>query len=200
MVEIQGGRSNVYYHGDSMVCTFEPGDYLLIRPACLKDIQPGDVVVFNSRYDEQVVHRVMAHREEGFITCGDNNTHFDLEPVTQGNLIGVVTDFVRNGKKRPVIGGSLGLLRFRTLRLACDIWKSIKSFGCYPYRLARRDMKRLIERIWQPHIEQMTIILEQETVVKFLHRGRTVARWWPSRHYFECRKPYDLVIPDPEKK
>jgi hypothetical protein len=33
--------------------------------------------------------------------------------------------------------------------------------------------------------------------VKYVHRSRTVAVWWPERRSFRCRRPYDLIIKSP---
>ena len=66
-----------FYRGSSMWGAFRPGDYLVVEPAPLAAIQPGDVVLYRGRDPEgesdDVVHRVVDVAPGGLVTRGDNN-------------------------------------------------------------------------------------------------------------------------------
>jgi hypothetical protein len=57
-----------------------------------------------------------------------------------------------------------------------------------------------ISRWWKPKIHVVHIKGESGEVIKYVHRKRIVAIWDKTRHTFAVKKPYDLVIHDPEKK
>jgi signal peptidase I len=195
-----------FYHGSSMLSAFRPGDYLAIEPAPLTAIRPGDVVVYRGREEagesKEIVHRVVAVTPGGLVTRGDNNPGVDAEPVTQDSLLGRVTHRERKGRVRSVRGGWRGLLRVRALRAWRAAqrlgWQSLRIVGRRPYGWLRES--GLVRRWWRPAIIQVCVETEDSPVIKYLHRRRTVAWWWPARGSFLCRKPYDLVIPRPGRR
>jgi len=186
-----------FYHGCSMLGTFRPGDQLIIMPAIWEKIQPGDVVLFRKNDRLEIVHRVMVVEGRGLVTRGDNNDSPDLELVSCQNLIGVVTNIERDGKLNPLIGGRLGLFWVNFLRFWIWFKRQVIFIGRYPYRWLREN--HWLINLWSPTLTKIQLETEHGPVIKYICSRRTVARWWPARHYFECRKPYDLVIPDPEK-
>jgi signal peptidase I len=192
-----------FYRGRSMLGTFRPGDYLTMQPVPIREIRPGDVVVFRV-LDEggepnDLVHRVMAISPEGLVTQGDNNFHPDRLPVTEKNLLGRVTHAERDGKVRRVHAGRRGWLHARWLYYKHN-WRwfarlVVVRFGRSVYRRVRSS--QLVGRIWRPHILQVRVETKSGSLVKFTYRGKTVAWWWVELDCFRCRKPYDLVIPRP---
>jgi hypothetical protein len=194
-----------FYRGRSMLGTFLPGDYLTMEFVSIREIRPGDVVIFRVLDEDgepnDLVHRVIAISPEGLVTQGDNNFHPDHAPVTEENLLGRVTQAERDGKVRGVHGGPRGLLHARWLYTR-RYWRwfarsVVVRFGRPVYRWVRGS--RLVDRIWRPHILQVRVETKSGPLVKFTHRGKTVAWWWIEPDCFRCRKPYDLVILRPRK-
>ncbi len=194
------------YRGGSMLGTFRPGDYLTVEPVPLAAIRLGDVVVCRGREEagepDEIVHRVVDVLPDGLVTRGDNSPYVDSVPVTQDTLLGRVTHVQRGGQVRPVWGGRRGLLRARMLHARCAVrrfgWRWLSIVGRRPYRWLRQS--GLVGRLWRPAITRVRVEAEDGPLVKYVHRGRTVARWWPERGRFRCRKPYDLVISRPSRR
>jgi len=69
--------------------------------------------------------------------------------------------------------------------------------GRWPYGWLRNS--RLVSQLWRPVITRIYITTEDGPLVKYISGRRTVARWWPATGRFHCCKPYDLVIPRPNK-
>jgi hypothetical protein len=68
----------------------------------------------------------------------------------------------------------------------------------HPYRLLR--LSGIIPRIWKPVIRRIYLQTERGRVVKYLYKQKSVGIWDESLQRFECRKPFDLVIPSPLDK
>ncbi len=188
-----------FYHGDSMRGTFRPGDRLTVEPTALSELCVGDVVVFhgvNCREGaDTIVHRVVATRADGLVTCGDNAMMADLYTLTAERLVGRVIQVERRGRTWAVRNGWAGLWRVRALRLLRFIIRLLALIGRWPYRGLRAS--GLVRRFWRPVITRVYLRTERGLLVKYLHGGRTVAWWRPTERRFECRKPYDLVIDSP---
>lgn len=192
--------STRFYRGPSMGGTFRAGDYLTVVPVSISDVRPGDIVVYrrpNHQGDaKELVHRVVARASGGLIVRGDANARADTTLLTADNLLGRVTHVERSGRTRLVRGGQLGLLRARLLRTRRRVWRLIACVGRGPYRWLRGN--GLVARVWQPTVMKVHLATEDSPLVKYVCGGRTVACWWPEQGRFECRKPYDLVIPRPD--
>jgi len=194
-----------FYRGNSMLGTFRPGDYLTLESVPIGDIHPGDVLIYRGLDHEgapdKVVHRVMAAVPGGLVTRGDNNPHADTTLVTADNLLGRVTHVERDSKVRRVRGGRWGLLRVRVLHAWRGVrWRGrrlVAFVGRWPYGWLRNS--RLVSQLWRPVITRIYITTEDGPLVKYISGRRTVARWWPATGRFHCCKPYDLVIPRPNK-
>ncbi len=180
------------YRGSSMSGTFRPGDILLVSPASLEAVRPGDVILFaHPRPEGQVlpvVHRVRACTAAGLITQGDGCPAPDSAPVRAGELIGRVSFVERQGRVRRVWGGRVGQMwaAWRRLRRHLTPWLG------WPYRALRSG--GLVRRLWRPDVAQIHLTTANGPLIKYVHRRRTVATWSPQDGYFWCRKPYDLVI------
>jgi len=189
-----------------MTGTFRFGDLLIIEYSSLTDIHPGDVVVYralnNKGNKKELVHRVMRMLPEGLIVRGDRNLHADITLATKDNLVGRVRHVRRNGKDIPVRNGLPGLLRARTghgyRRLREWIWGLARFTGRMFY--ARLRDSGLVGHLWRPSIERVRLTTDEGPLVKYLHRNRTVARYWSGNGHFECRKPYDLLLRRNEQK
>lgn len=56
-----------------------------------------DVVLYKSDSGRYVLHRVMKVLDDGYVICGDSCRRLEYG-VDDGRIIGVLTEFVRNGK------------------------------------------------------------------------------------------------------
>lgn len=189
-----------YYRGDSMSGSFKPGDCLFYAEIDLKELAPGQVVIFRLHdpddKDKEVVHRVISLTPNGLITRGDHNHHIDPDLLTADNLVGLVTHFERNGITRQVGGGFCGLQHARCCHTRLKLWRCIKNLGRRPYTWLRNSA--LIKHLWRPSIIKVRVKSEDGPLVKYVFRGRTVAQWWPELKRWECDHPFDLVISRPE--
>lgn len=183
-----------------MAGTFRPGDCLIVESIPLADIGPGDIVIYRgvdqAGAEDAMVHRVVAVTAGGLLTRGDNNAHLDKVPVTVDNLIGRVARVERDGRTRRVRGSWRGLLRARLRyarnRVVPTVRRAIIWLGRRPYGWLRES--GLVTYLWRPSILKLGLTNKNGTLVKFVHKGRTVATWWSEPGMFHCRRPYDLVI------
>jgi hypothetical protein len=178
-----------------MAGTFEPGDWLTIQPAPISAIRRGDVVacrMLRAENAREMVHRVVAVTPGGLVTRGDNNPEVDSELASEPDLVGIVTHVERDGVTRRVRGGRSGWWRVQFMRA----WRRLRRLGRRPYRWLAAS--GFVRRLWRPDILRLQVEAPGGLLVKFTHRGRVVARFWPMSGRFECRKPYDLVINRPD--
>ncbi len=188
------------YTGPSMTPTFRPGQMLYIR-AAPRNLQPGDVIVFaQSAKSGYVTHRIIAATPAGFITRGDHNARVDDGVATCERIVGRVEMVEDRGRVKPVRGGRRALWWARLWWGArwIEQWARV-IFGA-PYRALRASAiaRRILQRIIALRLEYVSVQTAQGTLVKTLHRGKVVARWYPGTRRFECAKPYDLVLAPPD--
>lgn len=192
----------LFYRGQSMAGTFRAGDSLSLLQVPLSEIRAGDVVVFRGTNHlgeaDELAHRIIAVTPQGLIARGDDNPGPDSTQITAENLVGKVTHVLRDGRKRAVRGGQMGLLRARLLHARRPLRAVAASIGRGLYQRLRAS--KLVMRLWRPRISRIQISTENGPLVKYVCCGRTVAEWWPESKRFQCRKPYDLVIPSPERR
>jgi signal peptidase I len=183
------------YLGPSMTPTFQSGDLLYTRPTPRK-LFIGDVVVFSdTKTDGYIVHRIVKAFIGSLITKGDHNRLCDA-PLSLDQVVGKV-ELVENkaGKKR-VINGRLGLwmAQLKYINFVLDAFFRWVFRG--PYNFLRHS--GLVPAIWKPTIVKIQLLTEEGTLIKYIHKHRTVAMWNSSIQEFFCLKPYDLVIICPE--
>jgi signal peptidase I len=200
-----GGRvidENIrFYRGDSMRGTFHLGDRLLIEPVLFADIQLGDVIVYRGTNGqgnaEEVVHRVVAITEDGLITRGDNNRRHDFSPVQRDQIIGKVVEMENGGRKQAVVDGSKGLRRAKLRWAILRLDRVVRLLFQFPYHLLRNS--QIVPKLWRPVITEIHLKTDCGPLVKYIYKQRTVAVWDASQKRFDCRKPFALVIPNPEE-
>jgi signal peptidase I len=114
------GEVRLRVSGTSMVPSILPDDLVSIHPASLREISPGEVVVFLQK-GRFVVHRVVDRKEaagtvgpEGMrlITRGDRLRHDD-PPVSSLELLGRVVAIERDNRKvkLPATGSNRSIVR-----------------------------------------------------------------------------------------
>jgi signal peptidase I len=100
------GELRLRVFGTSMVPSILPGDFVSIRRASLRDISPGEVVLFLQKgrlFVHRVVDRKMAATKDSpgescLITRGDR-LRLDDPPVTSPELLGRVVSIERDNRK-----------------------------------------------------------------------------------------------------
>jgi hypothetical protein len=189
-----------FYLGKSMGGTFHLGDRLVIGPISLTDIRPGDVIVFhdvNHKDDmEEVVHRVVRVTGDRLITRGDDNSINDLEPIHFEEVIGKVEAIENGNRKLRVAGGRKGLIMARVRWEFSQFYRWGRKLIGHPYQLLR--LSGIVPKIWKPEISQVYLQTEHGVLIKYLYKQQSIGVWDQSLQRFECRKPFDLVIPCPK--
>jgi hypothetical protein len=189
-----------FYHGTSMISTFRKRDYLFFQKTSVAGTNCGDIIVFycqNSLKINPCVHRIIGRSNLDLITRGDNNPKNDEDLVTEKNLVGKVTHYERNGKIHKVWNGRLGMLRARVLHGRLHFIKALKFFLKRPYRILKKT--GIVTKLWRPEIETIHFETQDGPLVKYVHKGRTVASCWTDTNRWWFRRPYDFII-DPKAK
>jgi|GEM_PF-613841 hypothetical protein len=188
------------YTGPSMLPTFRSGQMLYVHTAP-RNLQPGDVIVFAHPITRgYVTHRIIAATPAGFITRGDRNARADTERVALKQIVGRVEMLEERGRVKPVRNGKRALriaqVRWRARQI--ETWTRI-VIGA-PYRALRASAiaRRILARLISLRFEYISIQTTQGTLVKTIHHGRVIARYWQHTGNFECCKPYDLILAPPD--
>lgn len=175
--------------------TFRRGDIVLVAPVKWQDIVQGDIIAFRcDGYDKTsnvVVHRVARSTPVSVVTRGDTCRSPDPVAVRVECLVGRASFVLRNGHRLPIVGGRLGNVWAFLLRML----ERIRPCFRFLYRPVRRS--GLLQLLWQPRVLQMHLVTSEGTLIKYIHKQRTVAWWWPESGRFWCRRPYDLVLERP---
>jgi signal peptidase I len=181
------------YRGPSMRPTFHPGQMLYVRPQAL-NIAPGDVIVFpdHKRSNFQVVHRVISATADGLITRGDNNMQYDPIPIKPDQVVGRVEMANLGGQIRPVVSGQRGLRRARMLHATLQIERFLRRTLSRPYRWLKYS--GIVAKIWHPEISTIRFETQDGPLVKYIHKGKTVASCWVNDNRWRFSRPYDFVI------
>jgi hypothetical protein len=186
----------LFYQGLSMAGTFKNGAYLRIQKTFINDLRRGDIVVIKNRKsngdESQYVHRIINITALIIHSRGDNSKAADDQNVSVENLIGKVTHYERNGRIHKVWNGRLGMIRARVLHGRLHIIRAIKFIFRKPYRMLKKT--GIISKLWQPEIETIYFETQDGPLVKYIHKGRTVASCWLDSNRWWFRRPYDFVI------
>ncbi len=84
--------------GCSMYPMFVPGrDEAVIRGKGNYNARRGDVVLYRRKNGMLVLHRLHHREKEGMYMVGDNQVKTE-GPVSEGQVIGILDGFIRNGK------------------------------------------------------------------------------------------------------
>jgi signal peptidase I len=87
--------------GSSMRPAIEDGDVVTIEPITDEPIRQGDIVLYHSRFDTAVIHRVVRidkSAERSILTRGDSAAQNDL-PVSIHRILGRVKLVEREGER-----------------------------------------------------------------------------------------------------
>lgn len=121
---ISEGRSTEFrVSGRSMMPFMVSGrDKVLLSPCNPREIRKGDIILARESRGLIVLHRVIGVDEHGITLRGDGNWHdYEIEKVDFDNVVGVVTEVIRNGRSISVHALSWRVLSY--------VWHL-----CYPIR------------------------------------------------------------------
>jgi len=192
----KGMTRGFLYSGPSMKSAFQTGELLYVRPD-VQDVKPGDVVVFE-RDGRNIVHRVLSVEKNGYYTRGDDNPFIDPGLVFPDQVIGRVEMGEHLGELNPVRSGRRALLLAELGRSTRGVGRWFRIVFGWPYRLLKSS--GIVIKVWKPDISRIQLMSVNGPLIKYIYRGKTVAVWDASCHYFECRRPFDLVIPSPNNE
>ena len=92
-----GGTFRFYPRGTSMEPLLHAGSDSIVLDS-VKDIAAGDVLFYKRKNGQFVLHRVVKVAKDGSYTmCGDNQ-YAREQGIKHSQIIGIVTEFNRNGK------------------------------------------------------------------------------------------------------
>ena len=76
--------------GKSMRPLYEPGTILVLRQIPYGRLQRGQTVLYRNQQQKTVAHVLVTRARDGWRARGLNNAQHDMEPVQEGNYVGVV--------------------------------------------------------------------------------------------------------------
>jgi hypothetical protein len=89
----------------------------IVRVGPVRTIKRNDVVLARLPSGQIVLHRVVRQNAETVFLCGDRRVQLD-PPIPRSDVVGVVEELLRNGRRwpigdlpRPTLGIRLGRLR-----------------------------------------------------------------------------------------
>lgn len=187
--------THLFYRGDSMSPTLKFPALLEIEPCRGRNVECGDVIVFNSPDREgRVVHRVVSRDAQGIRTRGDASSKADSYLLRPENIVGQVV-YARTGmKRRRIHGGRVGRAIARWLRVR----KALKRVLAMPLRSAYDMLSRSgIFRIWIPARFRMKIMAFNRPEGRELHlfMGRRLIGHRPAgKASWLIKPPYRLFV------
>lgn len=98
-----------------------------------------DAVLFKRQNGQYVLHRILKVRETDYLICGDNC--YQLEPVTEQQILGRMTTVVRDGKTIPVTSRAYQLY----VHLWCDFYP-VRAFLLRVRGVLGRIKRKVMER------------------------------------------------------
>ena len=187
----------LFYTGSSMYPLLRRGDVLLCLETDIGRVGRGDVVVFTPLGGEGlIVHRVVRVLEDGrLVTKGDRCPSEDPVPVDSASFAYLAESRMRGyGGRVPLPGGTAGFAQAALYRA----WASLRRAFARRLPAAPAVLRSLATALWRPGIGEVRLEGAHGPETRYVHRGRTVARWIPGLGVFQCRRLYSLVIAPPE--
>lgn len=121
--------------GPSMLPLLKPGrDLFTVVPKSSRRCEKYDVVLYRRPPEQYVLHRVIRVREDDYVILGDNCIKKEYG-ITDDDIIGVMTSFVRKGREYTVSDWRY--------RLYSRIWCAVHPLWILLYRAGRFVSHRL---------------------------------------------------------
>ena len=118
--------------GSSMLPAFRPDKDLMIVIPAARPLKKYDVALYRRPDGRYILHRVVGTRPDGYVMRGDNVERTEYG-VADSDVLGVMTAFVRDGKRIEVASPSY--------RLYARIWTAL-----YPVRKTVKILRRRFSR------------------------------------------------------
>lgn len=122
--------------GGSMMPMLRQRRDLLIIERPRGALRKYDIPLYKRDSGKYILHRILKVRKDGYVLCGDNQWRREYG-VTDRQIIGVLTAFVRDGKEIPVTDRRYRLY----VHLWCDLfWPRAAILWCraLPGRIKRK--------------------------------------------------------------
>lgn len=133
----QSGRLVYTGVGYSMLPMLRPKRDLIIIERPRGKLRRYDVALYRRSTGHYVLHRVLHVAKDGYVMCGDHQCQRE-RGVTDAQVIGVLTAFVRDGNMIPVTAGRYRLY----VHLWCDLFW-LRAAGLCCLTLAGRIKRRI---------------------------------------------------------
>jgi signal peptidase I len=187
------------YTGTSMYPFFRPGDRLYLKPYSNRKLRRGDIVVFKSSRNEDIIaHRVIYSTRHGIRTRGDNNKSFDPEITPFDHIIGVVEYFQRGKVHCKAKAGLIGYFLSAVWKgfLILDSFITIFFRPIYRNRVCAGIFKNWLPKKWQPRV----VGFNRDGNLEFqLHMGRyLIGKLQPGKSDWHIRRPFRIFIDEKE--
>ena len=128
-------RTNV---GTSMLPLLRQGrDLFIVEKRGADRLRRGDVVLYRRPPDQYVLHRIVKVREKDYVILGDNCVNREYG-ITDEDILGVMTGFVRDGRQHAVTE--------RGYRLYTFLWLHTSGLRIFVKR-ARARVKGGIKKV-----------------------------------------------------
>ena len=128
--------------GPSMLPLLRQGrDLFVVEKRGTERLKVGDVVLYRRPPDKYVLHRIVQVREKDYVILGDNCVNREYG-ITDGDILGVMTGFVRNGKQHAVTD--------RGYRIYTFVWLHSEGLRIFVKRAEWRvkgGIKKILDRI-----------------------------------------------------
>ena len=92
----QGGTAWLVVTGSSMHPVFRNRKDRVGLCSVQDPIRGHPMVLYRRENGAYVLHRIVRHKKDGYLCCGDNQ--WQPEPVTRAQILAQVTEFTRKGK------------------------------------------------------------------------------------------------------
>ena len=128
--------------GTSMLPLIRQGRDLLVIEKPSGRLKKYDIPLYKRTSGQYVLHRIIKVRENDYVICGDNRIKKEYG-VTDGQIVGVLTAIIRNGKEKKLDSFPIRLFA----RIHCALYPlryAVKKTGYALRRLkgsARRNNK-----------------------------------------------------------
>ena len=135
VIEAELAKHGVYAsitRGPSMRPLFKTGRDMVIIARVEKPLKKYDVVLYTGAHNKYTMHRIIGIRDDAYIIRGDNT--YKKEYVKKENIIGILTEFNRRGK------------RVSTEKISYKIYSRFWHY-IYPVRHILYKLKSLLSKI-----------------------------------------------------
>ncbi len=118
--------------GPSMRPLFKTGRDMVIIETVKEPLRKYDVVLYTGAHNKYTMHRIIGIRDDVYIIRGDNT--YKKEYVKRENIIGILTEFNRRGKR--------GSVKNKSFKIYSRIWHYL-----YPVRHILYKIKCFLSKI-----------------------------------------------------